>query len=295
MEQTSVVSNSAGAGLAVHKYDGALGAELTGVDLATVPGEALTERIKQAFLLHHLICFRGQTLTSDAILGIAEKFGPIEHHLNYRTDGSVIPPIHDVTNLDASGKPSRSPTNNENYYWHTDKSYRACPALLTLLYAVEVPPQGGDTEFADMTGAYLALPDEMKSRIRDLKVVHSWRHMRETISNRKLTQEESREFPDVVHPLVRKHPETGEDSLYLGMYASEVVGLAQAESRALLDSLLAHATQPRFVQAHQWRPGDLIMWDNRCLMHRAVANYELSGHRRVLRRVVVQGGPTTDA
>lgn len=265
------------------------GAEVLGVDLATLAPGAQLDSLRKAFLRHGVIYLRNQTITNEGILSFASQIGEIEHHLNYRADGSEIPPIHDVTNLDASGNPSVSPTNNENYYWHSDKSYRPRPALLTMLYGVEIPPSGGDTEFADMTAAYGALPVDTKQKIDKLKVVHSWRHMREKLSNRSLTDEEAREFPDVVHPLVRVHPNTGEKSLYLGMYASGVVDMPEIEGQQLLQTLLTHSTQARFVYAHKWQPRDLIMWDNRCLIHRAVPNYELEKHRRILRRVVVQG------
>lgn len=272
----------------IRPVPGGLGAEVLGIDLAALSDDQL-DNLKEAFLCHHVIFLRRQTISNDQMLSFAEEFGDVQDHLNYRVDGSSIPAIHEVTNLDASGKPSKDPRNNENYYWHSDKAYLPRPALLTMLYGVEVPPQGGDTEFADMTRAYKALPLETKHKIRDLKVVHSWRHMRKTISNRSLTDEECRTFPDVIHPLVRVHPDTGEKSLYLGMYASKVVGMPDQEGRQLLKTLLDHAGQAHFVYAHRWQPGDVILWDNRCLMHRAVPNYELSGHRRILRRVVVQG------
>ncbi len=276
-------------GIEVRPHHGGPGAEVLGAELATLAPGVQLDVLRKAFLSHGVIYLRDQTVTNQDILSFASQIGAIEHHLNYRADGSEIPPIHDVTNLDASGKPSESPTNNENYYWHSDKSYRPRPALLTMLYGVEIPPSGGDTEFADMTAAYGALRADTKQKIDGLKVVHSWRHMREKISNRSLTDEEAQEFPDVVHPLVRIHPDTGEKSLYLGMYASKVVDMPDAEGQQLLQTLLDHSTQSRFVYAHKWRPRDLVMWDNRCLMHRAVPNYELGKHRRILRRVVVQG------
>lgn len=277
-------------GIEIRPVPGMLGAEVLGVDLATIGDGPILDAVKDAFLRHHVIWFRGQTLSNEKMLSFAEAFGPVERHLNYRADGSSPPPIHEVTNLGKDGKPAETPVNNENYYWHSDKAYRPRPALLTMLYAVEIPPSGGDTEFANMTEAYKALPEETRLKIDQLKVVHSWRHMREQLSTRKLTDEELREFPDVVHPLVRVHPDTQEKSLYLGMYAARVVGMSDVEGRQLLDTLLEHAIQRKFVYAHQWQPGDVVAWDNRCLMHRAVPNYELGSHRRILRRVVVQGG-----
>jgi len=273
----------------IRPLDGALGAEVMGLDLEGIgPGPAL-DFLKTAYLRHHVIFLRGQKISNETMLAIASGFGEVQRHLNYREGDRQLPAIHDVTNLDANGKPSDNPRNNENYYWHSDKAYLPNPALLTMLYGIEVPPSGGNTEFADMTRAYESLDAETKRTIDRLKVVHSWRHMRRTLSNRPLTDEETRAFPDVVHPLVRVHPETGEKNLFLGMYAAEIVGMPDAEGRQLLDSLLEHASQQKFIYAHQWQPGDVVMWDNRCLLHRAVANFDRAAHRRILRRIVVQG------
>jgi alpha-ketoglutarate-dependent taurine dioxygenase len=158
-----------------------------------------------------------------------------------------------------------------------------------MLQAVELPPSGGDTEFADMSAAYEALPGPEKARIDGLRVVHSFEYMRTSTGDRPLTDEERAATPPVVHPLVRTHPDTGRRSLYLGMYCSEVVGMDAAQGRALLDDLLNHATQARFAYTHRWEPGDLVLWDNRCLLHRAIPNYEMGRSRRVLNRLVVKG------
>lgn len=273
----------------IRQHDGGIGAEVLGIDLHGIGPGPVLDFLKAAFLRHHVIFMRGQQISNETMLAIAGAFGEVQRHLNYREGDRQLPAIHDVTNLDASGKPSDNPRNNENYYWHSDKAYLPNPALLTMLYGIEVPPDGGNTEFADMTRAYEALGAEKKREIDDLKVIHSWRHMRKTLSNRPLTDEETRAFPDVVHPLVRVHPETGKKNLFLGMYAAAIVGMPDAEGRRLLDSLLEHACQPKFIYAHQWQPGDVVMWDNRCLLHRAVANFDRAAHRRILRRIVVQG------
>jgi len=277
-------------GLDIRPLPGGLGAEIRGVDLSAPLATPVLEAIKDAFERCHLLIAHGQSLGDPAMLDFALVFGEVEDHLNYRAEGDKRPPpIHSVTNLDAAGKPSENPVNNENFYWHTDKAYRAHGALLTMLHAVELPPTGGNTEFADMAAAYAALPRETRERIDDLQVVHSWRRMREKFSHRPLTEEEERAFPDVVHPLVQRHPVSGQKSLYLGMYAARVVGMPEDVGRKLLDDLEAHATRREFVYAHQWRLGDVVAWDNRCLLHRAARDYDLGGHRRILRRVVVQG------
>jgi len=146
---------------------------------------------------------------------------------------------------------------------------------LTMLYAVELPPSGGDTAFANMTQAYDSLPDDIKRRVAGLRVAF------------RPAFDASR--PGADHPLVRTHPDTGKKSLYIGNHSTGIVGMPEEAGKALLAELLDHATQPRFVYTHRWRLGDLVMWDNRCLLHRAVNNYETGKYRRVMHRSVVRG------
>ena len=267
----------------------AFGAEIVGLDLNLPLADGTARRIEDAFLLHHLVVVRDQRLTKARMGQFAALFGEIEGNIFRNADGSTLAAIHEISNLDAEGRPAENAFIKSNYHWHTDKAYLPVPALLTMLHAVELPESGGDTQFADMTSAYAALPDEDRHRIADLRVVHSFEHMRESTGDRPLTEAERAATPPVTHPLVRAHPQTGEKSLFLGMYCSHVVGMDAGESRALLDRLLAHATQARFVYTHRWQPGDLAFWDNRCLLHRAVANYDMGKHRRVLQRLVVRG------
>jgi taurine dioxygenase len=268
---------------------GGCGGEIAGVDLRQPLSESLRADIVAAFLANHMLVFRGQQLSKEQMGEFAAVFGEVEGNVFRNPDGSTLEAIHQISNLDADGRPAENPYLKSNYYWHSDKAYLPLPALLTMLHAVELPPAGGDTQFADMTRAYSTLPEALKQRIATLRVVHSLEYMRTSTGDRPLTDDEMRAAPPVTHPLVRTHPQTGEKSLFLGMYCSHVIGLVPAESRALLDSLLAHATQEQYVYTHRWRPGDLIVWDNRCLLHRAVANYDMEATRRVLRRLVVKG------
>ena len=274
---------------AIQPLHGGLGAEVRGVDLNRPFAGEIAQRIEDAFLVHHLVVVRDQRLTKERMGEFASLFGEIEGNVFRNPDGSMLDAIHEISNLDAEGRPAENPYLKSNYHWHTDKAYLPIPALLTMLHAVELPQSGGDTQFADMTRAYDALADDDKRRVADLRVVHSLEYMRESTGDRPPTDAERAAAPPVTHPLVRTHPQTGEKSLFLGMYCSHVVGMAKAESRALLDSLLAHATQLRFVYTHRWQPGDLVFWDNRCLLHRAVANYDMGKSRRVLQRLVVRG------
>ncbi|MGA8552485.1 MAG: TauD/TfdA family dioxygenase, partial [Stellaceae bacterium] len=186
-----------------------------------------------------------------------------------------------------------------NYRWHTDKAYRPLPPRLTTLFAVEVPAGGGDTEFANTAQAYDSLPPATKRRIDGLRVVFRWGASRERsapgsilagpILPGPISPSMLELQPEVDHPLVRTHPDTGAKALYLGNHSSHIAGLPEAEGRALLDALVEHATQRRFVYAHRWRIGDLVMWDNCCLLHRAVANFDTARERRILHRTVVKG------
>ena len=280
-----------GAALSVRPLAGGLGASIAGIDLRQAWSSAQADSIRDAFITHHFVVVRDQQLTKPRMAEFAGLFGKVEGNVFRKPDGTTMEPVHEISNLDAQGRPAENPYLKSNYYWHTDKAYLPVPALLTMLHALELPESGGDTQFADMTRAYADLTSEMKRRLAGLRVVHSLEYMRVWTNDRAPTQDEKDAAPPVVHPLVRSHPETGEPSLYLGMYCSHVVDMDPAESRGLLDELLAHATQPRYVYAHRWQPGDLVFWDNRCLLHRAVANYEMGKSRRVLQRLVVKGTP----
>ena len=275
--------------LATRRLSAVAGAEITGVDLAEPLTPSLKDAITAAFLEHHVLVFREQHLTADAQHALTLHFGEIEGHVARLPDGRPLPLVHTVHNLDAEGRPTDEADGNGNYAWHTDKSYHAEPSLMTMLHALELPPAGGDTQFANTALGYAALPEETKREIADLRVEHSWEASRRNLGAKPITEEQRRERPPVIHPLVRTHPDTGVKSLYLGLHTSHVVGMDRTEGRALLDRLLAHTTQPAFVYAHRWQSGDLVLWDNRCLLHRAVRNYEMAKHRRILQRTVVRG------
>ena len=187
------------------------------------------------------------------------------------------------------GSLSAGHQDTANRGWHSDKSYKPKPSMTTLLYALAVPSAGGETEFCNTAAAYAALPDATKSRIAGLHVRHHWEFAYDGKPGfREATADEKRANPPAVHPLVRTHPATGEKALYLSYFAADIAELPPAEGRALLDELTAHATEARFVTAHHWRKGDVVMWDNRCLMHRG-RPYDHNTQPRTLMRAVVQG------
>jgi alpha-ketoglutarate-dependent taurine dioxygenase len=259
------------------------GVAVGGIDLARpLPAEARDE-IWAALNAHHVVVFPEQALSREEQYAFTANFGEVERHGGHRGETNKRREVAHITaNLDADGKPSDRFKTGANYRWHTDKPYYAEPPLLTTLHAVELPPEGGDTDFANTAMAYAALSGDMKDRITGLRVVFQWEAGRRPGYY-------ANELPPVDHPLVRTHSDTGAPALYLGNHAMNILGMPEAEGTALLDELLRHVTQPRFTYTHRWRIGDLIMWDNRCLLHRAVANYEMTKYRRIMHRNVVKG------
>ncbi len=251
------------------------GVTIAGIDLAQPLAPGQKDAIVAALLAHHVVVFPDQSVTREQQFAFAANFGEVEVHGAHRGETKRYGVAHVMSNLGADGKPTFRFSRAANYHWHTDKPYHPAPPLLTMLYAVELPPVGGDTEFANMILAYAALPGAMKQRIAGLRVAF------------RPAFDDSR--PGADHPLVRTHPDTGTKSLYLGNHSTHITGIPEAEGAALLAELLEHATTRRFVYAHRWQLGDLIMWDNRCLLHRAVANYETGKYRRVMHRSVVKG------
>jgi len=253
----------------------ACGARIDGIDLACPLSAADKATVDAAFLAHHVLISSGQSLSREEQFRFAANFGPVEAHGGHRGERKRYGVAHVMSNLDDSGRPRLRVSKAANYHWHTDKPYHPTPPLLTTLYAVQLPPEGGDTEFANMTLAYEALPDATKRRLDGLRVV--------------FRPAFDAALPGADHPIVRTHPDTGCKALYIGNHSTRVLGLPVAESAALLAELLAHATQTRFVYTHRWRRGDLVMWDNRCLLHRAVNNYDSGRYARVMHRSVVRG------
>jgi alpha-ketoglutarate-dependent taurine dioxygenase len=275
----------------VRRLPGAFGAEIEGLDLGDTLAPKIASAIRTAFLEHAVLVIRDQKIDRATMKRFAESFGEIETHAVAlkQADGQSISGVHLITNLDANGIPVEKPVINSNFFWHSDKSYLPRPALATMLCAHEIPPSGGDTQFANMAVAYDALPASTKARIDGLTVVHSLEYMRISTGNAPPTEEEKTAAPPVTVPLVRVHPESGRKSLFIGMYASHIAGMDPAEARSLLDELTAHATSEPFVYTHKWRLSDLVVWDNRCTMHRAIANFEMGRHRRILMRCVIKG------
>jgi taurine dioxygenase len=265
------------------------GVSVGDIDLSRPLSAASRQRIYGALIEHHVVIFAGQALTREAQFAFTASFGEVEQPEPRRAPGKRRSVAHVISNLDNAGNPvDRSASAVSNYRWHTDKPYYAVPPLLTTLYAVELPATGGDTEFANTALGYAALPEPTRRRIAGLRVAFRWGAALGEGDRRGVLSDEP-ETAAVDHPLVRTHPDSGIKALYLGNHASHVVGLPAAEGATLLAALLAHTTRPEFVYVHRWRKGDLVMWDNRSLLHRAVANYAVGRERRVMHRTVLRG------
>jgi alpha-ketoglutarate-dependent 2,4-dichlorophenoxyacetate dioxygenase len=272
----------------------AFAAEAGDIDLARPIAPDDLAAIRRAFATYAVLIFPDQQLTEEQHLAFAEKFGPLETTIGvHRKDAPlrVRKEFADVSNLNHKdqvwGKDSRLRMFQlGNRLWHTDSSFKRVPALASLLYARSIPPVGGHTEFADERAAYDALPELMKRRLDGLIAEHSIFTSRARIGFSNFSDDERREMPPVPQALVRVIPGPGRKTLYLASHAGRILGMPEAEGRALLDELVAHATQRQFVYIHRWRVNDLVMWDNRCTMHRGTPFDDLRFRRDVQRATV---------
>jgi taurine dioxygenase len=259
-------------------------AEVVGLDLRRPFDEAVHRRVYDAFVRYHVLAFRDQRLDKGEQIAFSQQFGTLERHIA-RNRGSDNPLVHTVSNLGPDGRPSGVVASTS---WHTDKSFRPEPSLATILHAVTMPPDGGDTCFANMYAAYEALSPVDKSALDGLRVIHSW-ELSLAKHGRQATPDEIRDAPPMSHPLVRVHPDSGRKCLFMGEHASHIDGWPIEDGRALLARLEEHATEERFIYRHHWRPGDLLTWDNRCLLHRADPNFDAARYPRVLHRTCLRG------
>lgn len=289
METQTVTDSAAATDFRILPLSDLMGAEVIGLDLSQPLDELTRERIHDAFLKYQILVFRDQKLTKQQQVAFTEQFGTLERHTLRNKGTNDVPLVHVVTNMDDDGK-LLGRVKSET--WHTDKSFRPEPSMATILHAVTLPPAGGDTVFANMYAAYEALPEAEKQELAGVRVVHSWEKSREN-AGRYMSEEEKRDAPDNAHPLVRVHPETGRKALFVGVHAAYLEGLPEEVGRARILKLEDHSTQERFVFRHKWRPGDVLMWDNRCLLHHADGNFDTKKYPRVLHRTCLRGTPTS--
>ena len=275
-------------GLTINSLSPVLGAEVVGLDLSSPISDAEFTELNQAWLDHNgVLVIRDQTLTPDEHIAFSKRLGELEVHVvgQFLLDG--YPEIYRVsTKVDDDGRPMGNPESGR--YWHSDLSYLERPSKASLLYALELPPSGGDTMLASMYAAYDSLSPTMKGMLDGLTAVHDLGHVGRLFSTGGPNQEQTAKTPPVEHPIVRTHPETGRKALFVNPgFTTHIVQLARSESGALLEFLFAHATKPEFVYRHRWRLNDLLVWDNRCTVHHAVHDFHGTGHRHMHRTTVL--------
>jgi alpha-ketoglutarate-dependent 2,4-dichlorophenoxyacetate dioxygenase len=270
-------------------------AEVGDVDLSRKLAAAELGAIKEAFAKYAVLIFPGQHLSQDQHLDFAREFGPLETTIArlYIKEPELRVPkeFADVSNLDPRnqvwGKDSRQRMFQlANRLWHTDSSFKRIPALCSLLYARAIPLIGGHTEFADLRAAYDALAPEMKRRLAGLVAEHSIFTSRARLGFTEFSDEERADMAPVPQAMVRTIPDSGRKTLYIASHAGRIFGMPEAEARALIEELIAHATTRRFVYTHRWRVHDLVIWDDRCTMHRGTDFDDLRWKRDMQRATI---------
>ncbi len=282
--------------LSIVQLRDSFGAEISGVDITKPIGDATFAAIRDAFDEYSVLVFRDQNFNDESQIAFSQRFGPLESTVSSNSGGGTL--IADISNVDpktneiipVEGWLSRYNSGNE--MWHTDSSFKNVPALASLLSGREVPPEGAETEFASMRKAYDALPDTEKDRLDGLVAVHDFVYSRGLIDPDMLDADQRKATPPVRHAVVRTNPANGRKAFYTGSHASHIVGWPVEEGRSLLQDLVSRAVEPDNVYCHEWRPLDLVIWDNRCILHRG-RTWDKARYRRVMHRTTVAGdGPT---
>ena len=272
-------------------------ARITGVDLRRDRSAGVMGVIEEALDHHAVVILHDQHLSDDEQIAVSELLGDLSYALNHgRKVGQntrLRPELYDISNLDENhqileGEDRRRQWREADKLWHTDRSFIDAQTSYSLLSGRVIPPVGGNTDFADMRAVYDDLPEPMKSKIAGHKAEHSIWHSRALCGGTNFRPDELATMPPVVQPLVRQHPRSGRMSVVLASHASHIIGLPETESRALLHELTTFATQPKYCYSHRWSVGDLVIWDNRCTMHRGT-HFDDKGYRRDMRRTTVQG------
>ncbi len=276
------------------------GVEVVGVDLAAPMGDARFKEIEAVFNDRSVVLFRDQELDDDRQIAFSRRFGPLEISPPAQANDKETTYVGRVSNVDKAGR--KLPSDHKkviyltgNYLWHTDSSFKQTPALASLLSAREVPPEGGETEFVSARAAYGRLDPARRAAIEDLTVIHDFVFSRSKVGADVVSADHAKLVPPVPQRLVRTNPATGAKNYFVGSHAARVVGWTEPQSRALLDDLLARATRPADIYRHHWRQGDLIIWDNRCALHRG-RPWDADRYRRQMHRTTVAGaGPSITA
>ena len=278
----------------------ALGAEVVGLDLAESMDDETFQAIRDAWMKHLVLAFPKQTLSEEQQITFSQRFGALEEHhqdiIKSRSSPQIfrVSNVNDEGNMMSSDDPSIAQISLAQR-WHTDSSYRAVPSMGSILHGIEVTKEGGETCFSNMYMVYDALDPDTKRRITGCRARHDFGHLTKLAPVKPLTESERQAMPPVWQPMVRKHPWTGRPSLFISpIYNDAIEGMNDDEAAELLTELTEFAGREEFVYRHRWSQGDVVMWDNRCTMHR-VTPYDLNLRRVMHRNTVVGDGPVTAA
>jgi len=273
------------------------GGRVTGIDLRLPLTDHIVDAILAAMDAYSFLCFPGQPFDDDRQFAFTKQLGtPEESHVKLGEEGKVTY-FGTIGNV----QPDGSTIGNDhkktifltgNNMWHTDSSFREVPAKFSIMCVYEVPDEGGETAFVSARAAYGRLPDAMKSTIDPLRTIHDYVFSRSKVSPDAVSPSLATSLPPVEQKLVRANPQTGDKNYFVGSHAKSVVGWDDEKSCTLLDDLLARATAPDHIYSHAWQPGDLVIWDNRCLLHRG-SGYDADRYRRYMRQTRVRGGGST--
>ena len=270
-------------------------AEAAGADLSRPLAPAQVNEIVAGMDRYAVLVFRGQQLSEDQQIAYAKQFGPLDLGLRKMKKGQPhrfkYDELADISNVQVDGQVAardhaKIVNNIANQLWHSDSSFQKPAARYSMLHSVVIPDKGGETEFADLRAAYDALPSDMKAEIANLEAEHYVLHSRFMLGDTGYTEEQKKSIPPAVWPLVRTHAGSKRKLLWVGIHATHIVGMTLPEGRMLLMDLLEHATQREFVYRHHWQVGDLVMWDNRAVLHRG-RRFDLS-QRREMRRATTE-------
>ena len=276
--------------LTVRKVHPHVGAEVTGIDLREPMDSETFETVRDAFHKHSVLVFRDQDITDDQQVAFSRRFGELE-----KTSFAIAAPnpyIYYLSNVDDDGNVLEPDAKRRHFLevnarWHTDSSFREIPAMASILSGREVPSAEGDTCYASMRVGYASLPEEKRKQIEDLVGMHHYAYSLSLFADSGVSQAEKDELPPVPHPIVRTHTPTGERSLYVSGHIESIQGMPVEEGRALAGELIDWCTRPEYVYRHKWQRYDLVMWDNRCALHRATVIP--AKERRIMHRTTIAG------
>ena len=283
--------------ISVRRLTPVFGAEIANADLTRPLEDSTFAQIEDAFETYSVLVFPGQNLDDENQIAFSRRFGELETTQGHIANNFSVKSVSVISNLDPDGKLMSADDPRVQYRlgqrnWHSDSSFKRVPAKASLLHARMLPPDGGDTQFASLRAAYDALSEDRKRGLDGQVAIHHYAYSRRNLNIQLTNDDEDSRFPPVPQALVRTNRANGRKALYVGSHASHIRGMPEAEGRALLDELLEFATRDEFTYLHHWRLGDLVMYDNRAVVHRA-RPYAITDHARILHRTTVAGeGPT---